>query len=172
MVLAGFGSAGPARAFDNYTFTAAIQGGVGGSLDVSGEEPFDASALQLSIGMVTQDRTLAVVRMGRLEFDDDHLFAGRLGAEVEYLNVAGEYRFRQPAYDFGLFMGLGAYRISGDPIGFVADEETVLGFTLGATGDFDVTRHLSIVAEFDFHYALFDDANLYGLALAGLAIHF
>lgn len=171
-VLAATVAAGPAMAFDNYTFTAAIQGGLGGSLDVDDAEPFDQSALQISVGMLTQDRTLAVVRAGRLEFDDDEPFAGRFGAEIEYLNVAGEYRFRQPAYDFGLFLGLGAYRISGDPVGPVADEETALGFVLGATGDFDITRHLSVVAEIDFHYALFDDANLYGVALAGLAIHF
>ncbi len=163
---------GPAMAFDNYTFVAAVQGGLGGSLDVDGEEPFDQSALQLSFGMLTQDRTLAVVRVGRLEFDDDQPFAGRLGAEVDYLNVAGEYRFRQPTYDFGLFLGLGAYRVSGTPLGPVEKEETAFGFALGVTGDFDLTRHVSVVAEVDFHYALFDDANLYGVALAGVAIHF
>jgi hypothetical protein len=165
-------AAGPAVAVDNYTFTAAIQGGFGGSLDVSGEQPFDESAFQLSFGMVTEERTLVVVRAGRLEFDDNHLFAGRLGAEIDYLNVAGEYRFRQPAYDFGFFLGVGAYKISGEPAVAIAREEQVIGFALGSTGDFDLTRHLSFVGEVDFHYVLFDDAKFYGVALAGLAIHF
>ena len=162
----------PALALDTYTFTASLQGGLGGSLDVDEEDPFDQSAVQLAFGMLTQDRTHAVVRLGKLEFDSDRPLAGRFGAEIEYLNVAGEYRFRQPAYDFGFFVGIGAYRVSGDPLpGIVGEEETV-GFVLGATGDFDLSRHFSIVAELDFHYALFDEANLYGAALVGVAVHF
>lgn len=165
-------AAAPSAAIDTYTFTAAIQGGVAGALDTEGEEPFDHSALQLALGMLTQDRTHAFLRLGKLTFDEDEPFAGRLDAEIEYLNVAGEYRFRQPAYDFGLFLGIGAYRVSGEPlVGFESEEEAI-GFALGATGDFDVSRHVSIVAEIDFHYALFDDANLYGAALAGVAVHF
>jgi hypothetical protein len=167
----GFVSA-PSLAFDNYTFTAALQGGLGGALDVDGEDPFDQQAVQLTFGMLTQDRTHAVVRLGRLEFDADRPLGGRFGAEVDYVNVAGEYRFRQPAYDFGLFLGIGAYRVSGDPLPGIEDEEEAVGFVLGATGDFDVSRHFSIVGEVDFHYALFDDANLYGAALVGVAVHF
>lgn len=162
----------PALALDTYTFTAAIQGGLGGSLDVSGEQPFDQSAWQLMAGMLTQDRTLVVVRAGKLDFDENRPFAGRLGAEIEYVNIAGEYRFREPAYDLGIFLGVGAYRISGDPLAGVDREEETLGFALGATGDFDLTRHFSIVGEIDFHYTFFDDANLYGAALAGVAVHF
>lgn len=172
-VLAPLLAASPAMAFDNYTFTAALFGGYGGVLDGEDQGPFDESALQLAVGMLTQDRTHAIVRLGRLEFDDDHLFANRFGAEVEYLSLAGEYRFQQPAYDFGLFVGIGAYRVTGRELGFVEEEEEeALGFALGATGDFDMTRHLSFVAEIDFHYALFDEAELYGVALAGLAVHF
>jgi hypothetical protein len=169
---AAVGAGSPALAYDDYTFTAAVMGGLGGSLDVAREDPFDASALQIAFGMLTQERTFVVLRAGRLEFDRDHLFAGRFGNEVEYVNVAGEYRFRQPSYDLGLFLGVGDYRASGSPVGDAQAEEEVLGFTLGVTGDFDVTRRLSFVAELDLHYALFDDANLYGAALAGLAVHF
>ena len=165
-------AASPAMAFDNYTFTAALYGGFGGSLDVSDEDPFDQTALQIAGGVLMQERTFAVLRVGRIEFENDHLFADRLGAELEFLNLSGEYRFRQPAYDFGLFIGVGSYRLSGKTPFGGENDETVIGFALGATGDFDLTRHLSIVAEIDFHYALFDEANLYGAALAGLAVHF
>ena len=164
--------AAPALALDTYTFTAALQGGLGGSLDVDGEDPFDQSAVQMTFGMLTQDRTHAVVRLGRIEFDSDRALDGRFGAEVEYLNVAGEYRFRQPAYDFGLFLGVGAYRVSGDPLPGVDGEEEAVGFVLGATGDLDLSRHFSIVGELDFHYALFEEADLYGAALVGVAVHF
>jgi hypothetical protein len=171
LVVCGFVSI-PALALDTYTFTASLQGGLGGALDVDGEDPFDHSAAQLAFGMLTQDRTHAVVRLGKLEFDSERAIGGRFGAELEYVNIAGEYRFRQPAYDFGFFLGVGAYRVSGDPLPGVEGEEEAVGFVLGATGDFDLSRHFSIVGELDFHYALFDEADLYGAALVGVAVHF
>lgn len=160
----------PARALDGPTFTLSAMVGAGSSLHGDDQDPFDASAFQLAASMVTQERTLAVVRFGKIELGDgDPESSGPLG-DVEYLNLAGEYRFRQASYDFGIYLGLGGYRAEGRaPSG---KDEEALGFALGLTGTFDLTSYLSVVAEFDFHYPLFDDADLYGVALAGLAVHF
>lgn len=160
--------AGAARAEDGYTFTASLAGGFAGAFDVQAERDFDHPALQASFGMFTAERTLTMVRVGRFDLDSDRPFAGRLEAELDYANVAGEYRFRQAAYDFGLFVGLGGYQLQGAG----RDDETALGLALGFTGDFDLTRRLSVVAEVDAHYVFFDDANFYGAALVGLAVHF
>jgi hypothetical protein len=160
--------AGAAPAQDGYTFTASLAGGFAGAFDADGERDFDQPALQAAFGMFTNDRTLTVVRVGRVDLDTDQPFAGRLEAELDYANVAGEYRFRQSAYDYGFFLGLGGYRLQGDG----RDDETALGVAIGFTGDFDVTRRLSFVAEVDAHYVFFEDVNFYGAALVGLAVHF
>lgn len=163
--------AGAARAQDGYTFTASLAGGFAGAFDTDGERDFDHPTLQAAFGMFTNDRTLSVVRVGRVDLDADRPFAGRLEAELDYANVAGEYRFRQAAYDFGIFLGVGGYRVSGDA--FAGEtSESALGAALGFTGEFDLTRRLSLVAEIDFHYVFFDDESLHGAALAGLAVHF
>lgn len=161
-------SSGLVWAQEGYTFTASLAGGFAGSFDADGARDYDHPAIQAAFGMFTNDRTLTMVRIGRISFDSDQPFAGRLDAEIEYANVAGEYRFKQAAYDFGLYLGLGSYRLSGAG----RDSESALGTVLGFTGDFDLTRRLSVVAEFDVHYVFFDDANLYGAALVGLAAHF
>ena len=165
-------AAGPLRAQDSTTFVVGLLGGIGGALEGAPDRSYDQRAVQAEVGMLTNDRTYTMVRAGRLSFDRD-LEVGRLfDAELEYVTVAGEYRFRQPVYDFGIYLGLGGYRLSGiEPVrGNV--EETALGLSFGLTGDFDVTRRLSIVGEFAAHYVFIDRADLYGLGLAGLAVHF
>lgn len=160
--------AGAARAQDDHTFTASVAAGFAGAFDAEGERDFDRPTLQAAFGMFTADSTLTIVRVGRIDLDSDRPFAGLSDAQLDFANVAGEYRFRQSAYDFGLFVGLGGYRLQGDG----GDDETALGVALGFTGDFDLTRRLSIVAEIDAHYVFFDDVNFYGAALVGLAVHF
>jgi len=121
--------------------------------------------------MFTADRTLTVVRLGRLSFDSGVAVDRLFDAELEYVTFAGEYRIRQPSYDYGFFAGIGGYRIDGQ--GIVGGEDhSALGATLGLTGDFDLTRRLSILAELDFHYVFFDETNFYGAALVGVAVHF
>jgi hypothetical protein len=162
----------PGLAIDTYTFTVSVQGGLGGTLDSSGTNDYQNRALQASVGMLTADRTFATLRVGRLQFGRERAIDGLLDPKVEYAVAAGEYRFRQPAYDFGLFAGLGYYRLTGDPAAIDFQDQDAIGFALGFTGDFDMTRRLSFVAELDFHYAFFDETNIYGVALAGLALHF
>lgn len=170
LTVAGLG-ASAVSAQEPYTFTAALAGGLAGTFDSDEGGGFDQLALQGSVGMFTTDRTMTVLRVGRVSFDSQQAVAGRFDAELDFANVAGEYRFRQAAYDYGFFFGVGAYRIAGIR-GGAEDDETALGAALGFTGDFDLTRRLSIVAEVDVHYAFFDDAEFYGAGLAGVAIHF
>jgi len=160
-----------AAAQESYTFTAGIAGGLGGAFDLDDSQAFDHSAAQLSLGMYTADRTLTSLRAGRLSFGTDVVVDNLTDAELDYLTIGGEYRFRQAAYDFGFFLGLGGYRIDGQGLAG-AEDHSALGATLGLTGDFDLTRRLSILAELDFHYVFFDETNFYGAALVGVAVHF
>jgi hypothetical protein len=162
----------PLAAQDSSTFLVGVLGGLGGAFEGAQDNRFDHRALELEFGVLTNDRTYAVARAGRLRFDDELAVGGLLEAELEFVTVAGEYRFRQPSYDFGMFLGLGGYRLSGREPGAEGRDETALGLAFGLTGDFDVTRHLSVVGEFSAHYAFLDRADLYGLGLVGLAAHF
>lgn len=162
----------PLAAQDRGLFTVSAAGGLAGAFDSVGEKAFDHSALQLGFAMLTDDRTLTALRYGRIDLDEEELPIGRLRSEIEYLNVAGEYRFRQPAYDFGLFVGIGGYRLDADRIGGSTEEEEALGLAAGLTGDFDLTARLSLIAELDVHYVFFEETNSYGAALVGLAVHF
>jgi hypothetical protein len=167
------GGVGAAAAQERYTFTAALAGGLAGVLDDAGAggRDFEHPALQAMFGMFTDERTLTTLRVGQIAFDAPRAVAGLTDAELQYVDVAGEYRFRQTAYDFGIFLGVGGYRVSGDAIAGETSE-SALGAALGFTGEFDLTRRLSLVAEIDFHYVFFDDESLHGAALAGLAVHF
>jgi len=167
LTIAGASAAG---AQDSSTFSLGLSSGLGGSLDERGAD-IDHSTVQLSAGMLTAARTWTVIRLGRLGVDDSESIGGLAGADLEYASIAGEYRFRQPTYDFGLSLGLGYYRLEGD-VGSVREKEEALGLVLGLGGTFDVTRHLAVTAEVDFHYAFLDDANLYGIALVGVAVQF
>ena len=62
-------------------------------------------------------------------------------------SIAGEYRFRQPSYDFGIYLGLGGYELAGDDFFEGEVDDRGLGLALGFTGDFDLTRRLSVVVE-------------------------
>ena len=50
--------------------------------------------------------------------------------------------------------------------------ESDLGIVLGLTGDFDITRYLSVIGEVSGHYVFLDDASIYAMANIGLAVHF
>ncbi len=151
-------------------FTVSVLGGIAGSFDQT-QSQFTQTALQVGFGVETDERTLTTLRLGRLDLGDNSV-PGRLGATLDYAVVAGEYRFREPAYDAGIFLGLGAYRLDGSSPVAHLNRNTALGVALGVTGDFDLTRHVSFVAEVDLHYAFLGETDFYGVALGGVAIHF
>lgn len=157
---------------DSHLFVASLSGGLGGSFDGGHGHEFDQTALQAGFGVLTNDRTFTMVRVGRLDFDAELDLDGLTRAELTYLTVAGEYRFQQPSYDFGIYLGLGGYQLEGRDALVGDSDESALGLAFGLTGDFDLTRRFSLVAEFSAHYAFLDHAQIYGLALGGVAFHF
>ena len=163
----------PAAAQSDYTFRVAALGGLGGSADSDLDNDLDHDAFQLEFGMVTNQATLATIRVGRIALDGDQPFDGLLDAQLEYANIAGEYRFDQGYYDYGIYLGLGAYKLGGDRVGGGDESQTALGVAFGINGDFDVTRHLAVTAGASAHYAFFDKrSNLYINGLVGLALRF
>lgn len=153
-------------------FAVSLGAGLAGPLDDDAESSFDSPVVQLAAGMLTDDRTWTVLRLGRVEFASDEVLDGLSAARLDYATVAGEYRFRQAAYELGLFTGLGLYRLDGDALAGATGGQEALGVVLGFTGDFDVSRRVSVVGEVDFHYAFLDEVKFYGAALAGVAVHF
>jgi len=161
-----------AKAQDDSIYRGTLLGGLGGSFVSDGKHDPDHAVLQAGLGILTDDRTYTVVRVGKIGFGDEEIVGGRSGAELEYVNVAGEYRLPSRAYTWGFFLGVGGYRLSGDAVTTSSRRETALGLALGVEGDFDLTRHLGLAVEFGGHYVFFDEADLYGVGLVGLAIHF
>lgn len=163
----------PAAAEELYTFTIAALGGVGGSFDADPGDGLGNTGFQLNLAMVTQARTHLVLRAGQVGLGDGELFADLVDADMTYVTAAGEYRYRHSFYESGMFLGLGGYRLSGSAIGSgESREETSVGLTLGATGEFQINRNLSFVIEVAGHYVEFDQAQLFATGHAGISIHF
>ena len=157
---------------ENYTFTLAVMGGIGGSFDADPDPGLSNSSFLVQAGLVTEPRTLVSIRAGKLDLDGDDGFEGYTEAELQFVNIAGEYRFRQSYYDYGIYLGVGYYKVDGDlRIGGDASESD-LGAVVGLSGDFDITPHFSVVGEVSAHYAFLDSAAIYGMAHLGVAFHF
>jgi hypothetical protein len=161
-------SAAPGVAVEPYLVSVGVLGGLGGPLDADQPDPgVDHQALQLDVGVLTEPRTLVVLRLGRLEMDEP--LGALVEPELEYATISGEYRLFDGWYDSGIFLGLGGYRLGADGV----DEETAVGLTVGVTGDFEVNRWLSVVAELSGHWADLDaGSQFFGLGHAGLAVRF
>ncbi len=157
---------------ESYTFTLGLLGGVGGALDADPDPGLGERSWELAAGMITAPRTLVVVRAGRLEIEGDPAFERFSRADLEYVNIAGEYRFAQPTYDYGIYLGLGFYQMNGDLLAGGSASDDDFGIVLGLTGDFDITRYLSVIGEISGHYAFLDDASIFATANIGLAVHF
>ena len=159
--------AAPAAAVEPYLVSVGVLGGLGGPLDADEPDPgLDHRSLQVDVGLLTEPRTLVMLRLGQLEIDEP------LGALAEptldYVTLSGEYRFYKGWYDSGIFLGLGGYRLEGES----SDDETSIGLTAGVTGDLEVTRWLSVVAELSAHWADLESNQLWGMGHAGLAVKF
>ena len=157
----------PAQAVEPYLGSVAVLGGLGGPLAADEPDPgLDHQSLQVDVGLLTEARTLAVLRLGQIEIDEP---LGVLAEPtLEYVTISGEYRFYKGWYDSGIFLGLGGYRLESEG----SDEETSIGLTAGVTGDLEVTRWLSVVAELSAHWADLESNQLWGMGHAGLAVKF
>lgn len=165
--------AAPAAAQELYTFTVGAFGGIGGSFDAEPGDELDNTGFQLGLSMITEPRTRIALRAGRLGLADGERFESLFDADLSYLTVAGEYRFKESYYAPWAYIGLGAYRIQGDEVFAGGDgDDTAVGVVLGLVGEFTITRHLDFVAEASGHYVDFDDANVFAMGHAGLAFHF
>lgn len=155
-----------------YVASVHLLGGVGGSLDGEPSSGFGNRSLEIGFSMPTDVSTVVGLRVGNLELSDRSSFEGLANAKLEYATVAGEYRFGESYYTSGLFLGLGAYRLSGD-VGTERSDETQVGVTLGVNGEFEITRRLSFLIQGAGHYVNFSHrAQMYANAQAGLVFHF
>lgn len=161
-----------AQAQETYTFTVGLLGGLGGSLDADVGDELDNTGFQLNLGMVFEPSDHLVLRIGRLGLDSADRFEDLTDADLTYLTLGGEYRYRHPYYDSGVYLALGGYRLEGTDLGGVDQDETGIGIALGVTGDFPITRWLSFQVELSGHYADLERANVFAMGHAGLAAHF
>jgi hypothetical protein len=157
---------------ESYTFTLGLLGGIGGALDAEPDPGLSQRSWALSAGMVSAPRTLVMVRAGRLSIEGEPAFDRYSQADLEYVNISGEYRFAQPTYDYGTYLGIGYYKLHGDLLAGGDAQASDLGIVLGITGDFDITRYLSVIGEVSGHYVFFDDVSIFAMANLGLAVHF
>lgn len=162
-----------AVAQERYTFTLGALGGLGGSIDADPGDSLSNTSFQLNAGLIIEPETHLVVRAGHLNLDDDAVFESLTDAGLDYVNIAGEYRFDHAFYESGVYFGLGGYRLDGNSLGLGESEsDTSFGVVLGLTGDFELTQRLSFVVEFAGHWANLDEAQTFVTGHAGLAFHF
>lgn len=161
-----------ARAQEDYTFTVAGLGSVGGSIDAEPGDDLSNTGFQVNLGMVTDSRTHVAVRLGQLGLDKDEFFGSLREAELTYGTIAGEYRFDEGWYESGVYLGLGGYRLEGLDLDDNDSEDTALGLAVGFTGEFKVNDWLGVLLELSGHWADFDEAQIFGMAHGGVAIHF
>ena len=165
-----------------YTFTVGALGGAGGSLDVDRGDALDNFGGQLNLGLVTEARTHLILRLGKLDLDTDEGF-GSLDdeAELTYATIGGEYRWRETYYTSGIYLSLGGYQlegkqaqfsVEGDFFRFVEETDTAPGLALGVTGEFPLHRRVGLLVELSGHYVDFEDANVFAMGHAGIAVHF
>lgn len=163
---------GAAQAQETYTYTVGLLGGLGGSLDADVGDDLDNTGFQLNLGMVFQPQDHLVVRVGQLGLDSSERFQDLTDADLTYLTIGGEYRYRHAYYDSGIYLALGGYRLAGTDLGGSDRDDTSIGLALGLTGDFPIRRWLSFQVELSGHYADLDQAQIFAMGHAGLAVHF
>lgn len=158
---------------ENYTFSAGLLGTIGGSQDAEPGDELDNKGLQVNLGVVTRQAEHLVVRVGRLGLDSADRFEDLTDADLTYATVGGEYRYRHPYYDSGVYLALGAYRLEGNDV-FTGEgrDDTALGLALGATGEFPINPRLAVQAEISGHYADLDSAQIFVMGGVGLVVHF
>lgn len=164
----------PALAQGRHNLLVTLTGGIGGSIDED-DAGLGNRAFQLGLAMESGVQRLLSLRLGRISFGSEEVLGALADPQLDYAIVGGEYRFDEGAYISGLFLGLGAYRLEGiravAGAAGVRDEKTVLGVNLGASGLFEVTRRVSLTGEISAHLLNSDVAEIFLVALGGVAIH-
>jgi len=164
-----------AAAQDIFNWNVGALGGVGGSPDVKpGKRTYGNATWQIEGLALTEPRTFLGVRLGHLALGGkDTAFGSRVGADLSYVTIAGQYMFEESYYDSGVYLGLGAYRLGGkDAATGSSATKTTAGGVFGLTGDFRASRRVSVVVELSAHWIDVRDAHVFGMAHGGLAFHF
>jgi hypothetical protein len=169
----GLALPGAAHAQESYTFSVGALGGLGGSVDADVGDSLDNTGFQLNLGMVLQPANHLVLRIGQLGLDSDERFENLTDADLTYATIGGEYKYRHVYYDSGIYLALGGYRLEGNNF-FTGEgeEDTAVGLALGVTGDFPITRWLSLQIEISGHYADFENASVFAMGHGGFVVHF
>ncbi len=164
---------GAARAQLSYLYGVNAFVGIGGSSDATPEAGFSNSTYQLGFNLSTEPRGRLGVRFGKLDLDDEGQFGDLFEADLTYLTVGGEYRYRASFYDSGLYVGLGGYKLAGRDISDNSSaDETNLGLALGLTGEFAINRRWAVVVELSGHWVDFDKSHVFGMGHVGLGYSF
>lgn len=163
---------GAARAQEDYNFSVAGLGSIGGSIDAEPGDDLSNTGYQVNLAMVTEPRTLVGVRIGQIGLDGDEVFGSLTDADLTYLTVGGEYRFTEEWYDSGIYIALGGYRLEGTAFDGEDSRDTSIGLAAGITGEFKVNRWLGVLLELSGHYVDFDEAQLFAMGHGGIAVHF
>lgn len=164
-----------AAAQDRYNWSVGVMGGVGGSVDVKpGSRDYSNATWQVEALALTEPRTYLGLRVGHLALGGkDTLFGTRVGADLSYVTLSGQYMFEESYYDSGVYLGAGAYRLGGnDAVTGASASKTVAGGVFGLTGDFKASKRISVVLELSGHYIGIRKAHIYGMAHGGLSFHF
>jgi len=162
---------GAAAAQQLFNFTASALGGIGGAVDAEPGDGIGNRSYQLGFAVVTEPSTLVGLRLGTIDFGSGQV-GNLVDASLNYLTVAGEYRFQESYFDSGLYLGLGGYQLEGTRLGGGSDDKTAIGLVVGATGEFTLNRHLGVLIELSGHYSDLDEAKFFGMVQGGLAFHF
>lgn len=155
-----------------YNYTVGVLGGIGGSFDADPGNNLGNTGFQVNLGMVTEPRTLLVLRVGQLGLDKDQFFGSLSNADMKYVTIGGEYRYSESFYESGVFVALGGYRLSGTTLFGDDSQKDTWGVSVGFTGELPIRRWVGIQAEISGHYVDFQEAQFFGMAHAGVAFHF
>jgi hypothetical protein len=174
-VLAALALPGAAAAQNLYNWTVGVMGGAGGSPDVKpGSRNYGNFSWQVEGLALTEQHTFLGLRLGHLALGDKStLFGSRVGADLSYVTLAGQYNYIESYYESGVYLGLGAYRLGGkDAATGASASKTVAGGVFGLTGDFRASRRMSVLVELSAHYIDIRNAHVFAMAHGGLAFHF
>jgi len=125
-----------------------------------GKSDFQHGFEEISYGVSMEQGTVFKIKLGRMNAKTAFVSKDVDGnqvvdvvdndGQIEYADVAIEYRFSEPFGSTGLFAGTGIYRQDGGN-----RQETDYGFVGGVNGLFPVTRSMGITAEAAYHWTHF-----------------
>lgn len=149
-----------------------------------GKSDFQHGFEEISYGLLIDQSTIVKIKVGRMDAKTAFVSKDASGkqvvdfvdpkGQVEYADVAVEYRFSEPFGTTGLFAGTGLYRQSGvNPLIAGSRQESDYGFVGGVNGIFPITRSVGIIAEGSYHWVHFYSPKpRYGAVSVGLRFAF